>query len=180
MTTPPSSLSDVLHAAGPAANRAGNMNLYGWLVGSWDIDVTEFRDDGSTCRRPGEWHFGWVLEGRAIQDVWIVPPRRLRGHADAAASSNYYGTTLRVYDPRLDAWHIQYTDPVAQAYVSQIGRTQGKEIVQEGKDTVGNLRRWSFTEITPASFRWRGEVSVDGGATWRLHMEFVAHRVHSA
>ena len=26
-------------------------------------------------RRNGEWHFGWVLEGRAIQDVWIVPPR---------------------------------------------------------------------------------------------------------
>jgi hypothetical protein len=180
MTTHPSSLGDVLHADSPAADRAGNMDLYGWLVGSWDLDVTEFQDDGSTRRRSGEWHFGWVLEGRAIQDVWIVPPRGVRSHADAAANSNYYGTTLRVYDPRIDAWHIQWTDPVTQAYVSQIGRQQGKDIMQDGKDTAGNLRRWSFTEITPTSFRWRGEVSVDGGAKWRLHMEFFAHRVHSA
>jgi hypothetical protein len=180
MTAQPSALGDVLHANGPAADRADNMALYGWLVGAWDIDVTEFLDDGSTRRRPGAWHFGWVLEGRAIQDVWMVPPRDVRGHADATANSNYYGTTLRVYDPRIDAWHIQWTDPVAQAYVTQTGRKQGQEIVQEGQDTAGNLRRWSFSEMTPTSFRWRGEVSVDGGATWRLHMEFFAHRAHSA
>ena len=104
-----------LHADGPAADRAGNMGLYGWLVGSWDLDVTEIQDDGSTLRRPGEWHVGWVLEGRAIQDVWIVPPRGTREHTDAAAHRNYYGTTLRVYDPRIDAWRIQWTDPVVQA-----------------------------------------------------------------
>lgn len=47
MTVRSSALGDVLHANGPAANRAGNMDLYGWLVGSWDIDVTEFQEDGS-------------------------------------------------------------------------------------------------------------------------------------
>jgi len=26
----------------------------------------------------GEWHFGWVLEGRAIQDVILAPPREER------------------------------------------------------------------------------------------------------
>ena len=36
---------------------------------------------------------------------------------------------------------------------------------------------WSFSEITPQSFRWRGEVSVDDGASWRLDVEFLAHRV---
>ena len=66
---------DALHAKGPAPDRAGKMDLYGRFVGSWDLDVTEYRDDGTTRRRPGEWHFGWALEGRAIQDVWIVPPR---------------------------------------------------------------------------------------------------------
>ena len=63
-----------LHANGPSADRAGNMDLYGWLVGSWDLDVTRFLPDGTTRRRSGEWHVGWVLEGRAIQDVWVVPP----------------------------------------------------------------------------------------------------------
>lgn len=175
-----SAIRDALHADGPAADRAGRVDLYGWLVGSWEIDVTEFLEDGSTRRRPGEWHFGWVLEGRAIQDVWIVPPRGTRDHADAAVNSNYYGTTLRVYDPRIDAWRIQWTDPVAQAYLTMIGRKRGNDIVQDGQDAAGNLRRWSFSEITPRSFRWRGEVSVDGGATWRHHMEFFAHRVSPA
>ena len=41
-----SSFVDVLYADGPAADRAGNMDLYGWLVGSWEIDVTGFLEDG--------------------------------------------------------------------------------------------------------------------------------------
>ena len=67
----------------------------------------------------GEIHFGWVLEGRAIQDVWILP-------------GFFFGTTLRVYDPGLDAWHILWSDPLKQYYTRQVGRARGKDIVQEG------------------------------------------------
>ena len=70
-----SAFLNALHADGPAADREGKMDLYGWLIGSWELDVTRYLDDGSQLRISGEWHFGWVLEGRAIQDVWIVPPR---------------------------------------------------------------------------------------------------------
>lgn len=180
MTARSSSLADALQAEGPAADRVGKMDLYGWLVGSWELDVTGFLPDGSKRRRPGEWHFGWALEGRAIQDVWIVPPRGAARQGDAAANVNSYGTTLRVYDPRIDAWHIQWTDPVTQTYFTMIGRRQGDDIVQLGKGPDGNLIRWSFAEITPNSFRWRGEVSADDGATWRLNVEFLARRIGSA
>lgn len=152
------------------------MELYGWLIGSWDLDVTEFSADGTERRRAGEWHFGWVLEGRAVQDVWIVPPRRQRDAPDTTTAGAYYGTTLRVYDPRIDAWHIAWTEPVGQAYLTQIGRRHGDRIVQEGRDTVGNLRRWTFSDITPDSFRWRGEVFSDDGSTWHCHMDFTARR----
>jgi hypothetical protein len=172
-----SAFTDALGAGGPAADRGNNMDLYGWLVGSWDLEVTEFNDDGSTRHRLGEWHFGWVLEGRAIQDVWIVPQRSARENADAVANGNYYGTTLRVYDPRIDAWQIRWTDPVSQSYLSMIGRKRGDTIVQDGKDSAGHMRRWSFLQITPQSFLWRGEMSPDGGATWQTHMQFLAHRV---
>jgi hypothetical protein len=168
---------DCLHADGPSADRAGNMDLYGWLIGSWDLDVTRFLPDGTRRRRAGEWHFGWVLEGRAIQDVWVVPPRGSQRQGDAAANVNVYGTTLRVYDPRIDAWQIQWTDPVTQSYLSMIGRREGSDIVQLGKNPDGNLIRWSFSEITQESFLWRGEVSVDNGATWRLDVEFLARRL---
>jgi hypothetical protein len=166
---------DALSATGPAPDRADKMALYGQFVGSWDLDVIEYRDDGTTRRRPGEWHFGWALEGRAVQDVWIVPPRGRR-EGDAVANSNRYGTTLRTYDPRIDAWHIQWTDPVSQTYLTMIGRREGADIVQLGTNAAGNTVRWSFREITPDSFRWLGEVSADGGATWRLQVEFFARR----
>ena len=159
-----------------AADRGTDMDLYGWLIGSWDLDVTRYLPDGSTRRRPGEWHFGWVLEGRAIQEVWIVPPRGPQRTGDAAANVHVYGTTMRVYDPRIDAWQIQWTDPVTQSYLSMIGRRQGEDIVQLGKDADGQPIRWSFSEITAGSFRWRGEVSPDNGKTWRRVVEFVAKR----
>ena len=156
------------------------MDLYGWLIGSWDLDVTRYLEDGSTRRRPGEWHFGWILEGRAIQDVWIVPRRGELRQGDAAANVNVYGTTLRIYDPRSGAWQIQWIDPVTQNFLAMVGRQQGDEIVQLGNNRDGRPIRWSFSQITPSSFRWRGETAANDGAAaqsnWRLDLEFFARR----
>jgi hypothetical protein len=174
MTTSTEPFLDALAAEGPAADRGWKMDLYGWLVGSWDLDVRELTSDGTTRRRPGEWHFGWALEGRAIQDVWIVPPRS--AGRDAPDASDYYGTTLRVYDPRIDAWRIQWTEPVSQSYLSMVGRRQGDDIVQAGEGPDGTRIRWSFTDITPDSFTWRFEASTDAGATWHERMRFTATR----
>ncbi len=162
MTT--NSFIDALSSAGPAPDRADSLKLYGWLVGRWTMDATVHRDDGSRHQGSGEIHFGWVLEGRAIQDVWILP-------------GVFYGTTLRVYDPAIDAWHILWSDPLRQIYTRQIGRAQGADIVQHGKNVSGQAVRWSFTEIAPDSFRWTGERSNDEGKTWGLQAEFRARRV---
>ena len=167
---------EALGADGPSADRAGKMDLYGRFVGSWDLDVTQIAEDGRARRRKGEWHFGWALEGRAVQDVWIVPPRGELRHDDAVANLNSYGSTLRVYDPRIDAWQIQWTDPVAQNYLTMIGRAQGDDIVQLGTRPDGDLLRWSFLEIMPNSFLWRGEISADDGVSWRVNTEFTARR----
>ena len=45
----------------------------GWLVGSWELDSRRYA--GERVSIPGEAHFVWALEGRAIQDVWIMPSR---------------------------------------------------------------------------------------------------------
>jgi hypothetical protein len=164
-----------LVAAGPAADRAGKMDLYAWLIGSWDFDMVEYLPGGAQRARAGEWHFAWVLEGRAIQDVWLVPGSGQRA-GDAVAQDNYYGSTLRTYDPRIDAWHIQWTDPVSQRYFDMTGRKEGARIVQEGRLPDGTPLRWSFNDITPEGFVWRSEVSPDGGKTWLRNVEFVARR----
>ena len=160
----PSSFIDALQAPGPAPDRADKMSLYGWLIGAWEFDAIVHLDDGARHTGRGEIHFGWVLEGRAIQDVWILP-------------GIFHGTTLRVYDPGLDAWHILWSDPLKQLYTRQIGRARGPDIVQEGEAGNGIAMRWSFTEITLNGFRWLGERSPDRGPTWQLQADFRARRV---
>jgi len=152
-----------LHADGPAPDRADKMKLYGWLIGRWAIDATVHGDDGAQHSAKGTISFGWVLEGRAIQDVWVLP-------------GFFHGTTLRVYDPDLDAWHILWSDPLKQYFTRQLGRARGTDIVQEGQNAAGDTLRWTFTDITPDRFRWLGEISKDGGKTWQLQAEFRVRR----
>jgi hypothetical protein len=45
-----------------------------------------------------------------------------------------------------------------------------------GTTENGVMSRWSFTEITPQSFHWKGEASSDKGSTWHLIVEVFAHR----
>ena len=66
-----SSFAKVLHASDPDPARAAELALYSWIVGRWDMDVTTFLEDGTTHQGGGEIHAGWVLQGRAIQDVWM-------------------------------------------------------------------------------------------------------------
>jgi hypothetical protein len=160
---------------GPAADRADKMSLYGWMIGDWQMDYVFHLPDGSTRKGRGSIHSGWVLEGRAIQDVWRIPGRE-PGTPDDPAKSTMYGTTLRVYDPGIDAWHIIWSDPVKQYYSRQIGRARGADIVQEGIDADGSSVRWTFTERKPDSFHWIGERSSDGGKNWRREVEFSVRR----
>jgi len=166
---------DALSAPGPAADRTSGLQLYAFLVGSWTFDVRYPQPDGTALRSRGEIHADWVLEGRAIQDVWIVPARGLR-RGELPAAGEFYGTTLRIYDPGLDAWHILWSDPMRQLYRRQLGRAEGPDIIQLGKDDAGVPVRWSFRERTQDSFRWLGEVSPDGGKSWTLIAEFLARR----
>lgn len=55
-------------------------NYFGKLIGSWQINYV---DNNNSCVMKGEWHFSWVLEGMAVQDVIILPDYE-------------YGTSLRI------------------------------------------------------------------------------------
>ena len=167
----------VLHSAGPHLELAPKLRLYGWLVGHWDFDVTTFTDDGMTHAGRGEIHAGWVLEGRAIQDVWMIPrlADRRPGVAQMPGAGNWYGTTLRIYDPHLDAWHILWSDPATGFSSRQVGRARGRDIVQEGPDPRGGKMRWTFNEIDTDSFHWIAEHSVDS-FHWRKIVDIRARR----
>jgi hypothetical protein len=177
-TSAATSFPRMLHADEPDSDRKSRLGLYAWLVGQWEMDVTTILEDGSTHAGHGEIHAGWILQGRAIQDVWMIPrlkERRL-GIEPLPGAGNWYGTTLRIYDPNLDAWRTLWNDPATNFFTQQIGRAHGRDIVQEGPDPRGGNMRWTFSEIEPTSFHWTAERSVDN-EHWRKEVDIRARRV---
>jgi hypothetical protein len=147
-------------------------DVYGWLVGSWDLEVVRYAAvDVAPLHINGEAHFGWVLEGRAIQDVWIMPRPSERSQG-LEKTNNMYGSTLRVWDVLIQAWRIRWINPVTGHCEDQIGRRVGRDIVQIGTRADGTPTRWRFTEITPDSFHWIGDSLSTDGTTWILEGEF--------
>ena len=166
----------VLAADGRAAEIPEEADAYGWLVGDWELDVLHYWGQDVSARGiKGEVHAGWVLEGRVVQDVWIMP-RQAERTKQLDKKLNMYGTTLRVWDAALGAWRISWSNPAGDHYEQQIGRKSGKDIVQLGTRPDGTPTRWSFTEITPNSFHWLGEALLPDGKSWRLEGEFRARR----
>jgi hypothetical protein len=120
-------------------------------------------------------HFSRVLEGRAVQDVWIMPRRSERETAEQGF--NMYGMTIRVWDAALEAWRVTWINAVNGNRDELVGRRSGKDIVQLGTHANGTPIRWMFTDITPDSFRWTGETLQSDGRTWNLEGEFQAKRM---
>jgi hypothetical protein len=168
-------LAAALLADGPDPVHAEALMLFGQFVGEWECDWTGYEwDGGQAMSEQGEWIFGWVLEGRAVQDVWIVPSR---GRRDSAGSpEGEYGTTIRAYDPLLDAWLVTWSGPISRARRTFVARRSGDEIVQEGQTEEGYPLRWIFSEIAEGSFVWRSVCSRDGEKTWHLREEMHVRR----
>jgi hypothetical protein len=181
-TQPAHGFALALCAPGRSASIDAVDDVYGWLIGSWEMDVMHYLKDVRAERRRGEIHFAWVLEGLAVQDVWIMPPRREPGApvyspgGASAVADKMYGTTLRVWDPALRAWRITYLNPATGQRDELVGRRAGAEVVQIGTHANGTPIRWSFTDITPDSFRWTGVALAPDGITWTLEAEFQARR----
>ncbi len=151
--------------------------LYGQFVGHWTTSTTAWQADGSCEESTWDVHFAWVLEGRAVQDLWITPPRRQDRRIGWDEPLNRYSTTLRIFDPAEAGWHILWVNPPTGSIVRQFGRKVGDEIVQIGApDGHGVISRWVYRDIRRDAFRWCNERSADGGSTWQLVQEMQARR----
>ena len=125
-------------------------NYFGKLIGSWQIDSRVIK---------GEWHFSWVLEGMAIQDVIILPDYE-------------YGTSLRIYNPDTYAWDVAY------GYTGKIIRLEARKqddmIVLTYIDD--ETRKWIFTRIEDNQFHWQNITIKDDG-DWYVNADIFAKRI---
>ena len=163
--------SDALIADAPASGLGERANDLAWLIGGWSAVVRDYEADGSHRESTGEWWFSWVLQGRAMQDVWMVPER-----GNAASPRSRYGSTIRRFDRETDVWKISWFNPVTGAH-NELAQCAGQpgRLVFEG-DAGGQRIRWSFNDVTADGFVWRGE-SLDAHGTASLGSEFVLTRI---
>jgi hypothetical protein len=154
-------------------------DIFGWLIGSWEIDAVLHDGDGRTRTIKGEVHASWVLEGRAIQDLFIFP-RRTERHSGAPVQSDRYGTTIRTYDGKLRAWCVNFINPASEETSAQlVARRSGDDIEMEGKLSDGTAIRWRYQEITPNSFHYGAERLQSDGKSWQVYLELFGKRNRS-
>ena len=131
-------------------------DYFGKLIGSWVINYIE---DNNSPAIKGEWHFSWVLEGMAIQDVIILPDYE-------------YGTSLRIYNPKTHAWDVAY------GYTGKIIRLEAKKQNDMIMLTFVNdeRRKWVFTNIEDNCFHWEN-ITVKDDGEWYINAEIYAERI---
>jgi hypothetical protein len=173
MNDPRRDMIITLEARGPHPSIGYQAKTFDRFVGTWDCDYASFKEDGITKHAKGEVIFGWVLDGRAVQDIWTWIDK------DSSGERNL-GTTVRFFDSKIGKWRIVWIDPISYAIKLLTGGAVGDRIVLEGKADDGLWIRWSFNDIREDSFIWRGEKSRDDGRTWRLTDEYHLKRRSAA
>jgi hypothetical protein len=159
-----------LNSDGPCPEFKEKLMLFGQFVGDWDIVGVQSPSPGGVAfKERGEVHFGWVLNGRAVQDVWMTYDEKSRRAIPV-------GTTIRVYDPAIDAWQSTWISVLRRSVQTFEARQVGEEIVLAGTTKEGYPERWIFSDIKPRSFRWHSEETHDRGKTWVLTEEMKIQR----
>lgn len=144
-------------------------DLYGKLIGDWDVIWIENEGTDSERKVKGEWIFSWVLEGMAIQDLFIVPSRAER--EINPQPDGEYGTTVRMYNSNTNNWDIYY-GCIGNA-VRLVGRKEGNAIVHT--EITESKMKWIISDITENSFKWEKFICDDRGI-WNLEGVVYAKR----
>lgn len=164
-----------LAANGPDDELKEKLMLFGQLVGDWEFESERYFPGGRISKRTGEIHFGWILNGTAIQDVWIA--RLVKPMLGVPSTS--FGTTIRFYDPTIDAWRITWITPVGSLIQSFVARAVEDKIILDGKTPDGiHAERWVISRITPQTCNWESLESRDGEKTWQLIHRLEARRIN--
>ena len=124
-------------------------DLFGFLIGSWDIDAVLHGQGGPPRRVRCEVHASRVLQGRAIQDLFIFPRPADPTSGSAGEAGHRYATTIRTYDRKRGAWRIVFINPAAaETSAELVARREGEVISMEGTLADGAPIRWRYQRAT--------------------------------
>lgn len=160
---------EALVSSGKSENIPEAQNLFGALIGVWDFEWIDGHGTQEERHVKGEWIFSWILEGMAVQDLFICPCRAERDKNPLLDSE--YGTTIRIYNPEKEAWDVFYG--CAGEAIRLTAYREGSRIVLVEKEY--QKMKWIFSDLTEDTFHWQKFVTQDR-IGWQIAGEVFAHR----
>jgi hypothetical protein len=137
---------------------------FDFLIGTWDVSATRYKDDGSVLLQyKASWNAQTLNEGRMIMDDF----KALAPTGEPISSF----VTLRTYSDATRRWELQglaALQPTAALEWHGIWRDGQMVLDAEGQGPDGKplKTRIRFFQIEKDRFSWESQVSRDGGRTW--------------
>jgi len=165
-------------------NSAASSEVAQWgkMAGNWQVVATVFDQDGQvTGEIIGEWNWSYILNGHAIQDVYIVPGREEQTDASLAY---FYDTNIRSFNYQKKKWDVAWintrhedlqlweAEQVNDTMVMRPNRPYMDAQVGEGV-----IRIITFYNMTETHFSWKEDRSEDGGETWFVSIKIEGTKV---
>jgi hypothetical protein len=165
----------------PSRTAPREATQFDFLIGQWELDVRvpatglAQRIHG-TPRILGNWKAWRAFDGWGVEDEMRL--------MDASGNPLNLLHGLRVYDATAHNWSCTGLDVYRARFTSSTAEWQDAAMTLTGRGTDAEGRaqitRTRFTDITPTSFKWRQERSIDDGRTWTEALRLEAKRVAAA
>jgi len=138
-------------------------DLFGQFIGEWEFNMEVHETDGSTKEFNGNWLFKKILQGRAIQDVWMVPTLEWSNNNGGFYE---YGTSIRSFDFKTKKWKVTWVGPIQNQHFEFDVEHINNEIQMQLINHNELQMKWVFYDIKTNMFQWRSEVFLKSQGKW--------------
>lgn len=135
-------------------------DYFGKFIGEWNFKWHDNIGDQYESVADGKWTFSRVLEGRAVQDVFVTSKRNTK----TGETEQEYGTTIRIYNPLNKNWDIFYG--CTGEAIQLVAEKEEDQIVITCITPIPFQMKWIFFDIQKDSFQWKNIISTDNGKNW--------------
>lgn len=155
-------------ADGPAPAAPEQTSQYAFIIGEWDCKTRFMNPQGEYGEGRATWTGFWILDGWAVQDVWV---------SRQADGSEFHGTNIRSFNPETGKWDnrwlpqgtLQWKHFESEQVRDTMVMTGGR-----GRDPRGEfVDRNTFYAIGENGWKWRKDRSYDGGKSWIEGIGFI-------
>lgn len=144
---------------------------YDWfapLIGDWNFDYYDGNEQ-TNRKIKGEWIFRKILNGTAIEDLFICPSRETM--YTNPQPDGEYGVAIRVFNNTTKCYDMVYT---CEKYMRNLHfNKEGEKLVGTVLDNVNE--KWVFSEITKDTFHWQNVTVLESGE-WQINSNVYGKR----